>query len=82
MLRRSPVAASECTRDRFSAYESLSGLFAAEESELWNVEQLYAPGGKTRRLLAGSTLPIDCLDCGIGLAFMRMRLPTMNPTPG
>src|ERR1700730_3113164 len=24
---------------------------AAEESELWNVEQLYAPGGKTRRLL-------------------------------
>ena len=24
---------------------------AAEESELWNVEQLYAPGGKSRRLL-------------------------------
>ena len=24
---------------------------AAEESGLWNVEQLYAPGGKTRRLL-------------------------------
>ena len=24
---------------------------AAEESELWNVEQLYAPGGKTRRLI-------------------------------
>jgi Undecaprenyl-phosphate glucose phosphotransferase len=24
---------------------------AAEETELWNVEQLYAPGGKTRRLL-------------------------------
>jgi Undecaprenyl-phosphate glucose phosphotransferase len=24
---------------------------AAEESELWNVEQLYAPGAKTRRLL-------------------------------
>src|SRR5580700_10465630 len=24
---------------------------AAEESELWNIEQLYAPGGKTRRLL-------------------------------
>jgi Undecaprenyl-phosphate glucose phosphotransferase len=24
---------------------------AADESELWNVEQLYAPGGKTRRLL-------------------------------
>src|SRR3984957_6467958 len=24
---------------------------AAEESELWNVEQLYGPGGKTRRLL-------------------------------
>src|SRR6202451_806626 len=24
---------------------------AAEESELWNVEQLYTPGGKTRRLL-------------------------------
>src|SRR5579864_3696389 len=24
---------------------------AAEESELWNVERLYAPGGKTRRLL-------------------------------
>src|SRR5579872_1224380 len=24
---------------------------AAEESELWNVEQVYAPGGKTRRLL-------------------------------
>ena len=24
---------------------------AAEESDLWNVEQLYAPGGKTRRLL-------------------------------
>src|SRR6202035_4779614 len=24
---------------------------AAEESGLWNVEQLYAPGGKSRRLL-------------------------------
>ena len=24
---------------------------AAEESELWNVKQLYAPGGKTRRLI-------------------------------
>jgi Undecaprenyl-phosphate glucose phosphotransferase len=24
---------------------------AAEESELWNVEQMYAPGGKSRRLL-------------------------------
>jgi Undecaprenyl-phosphate glucose phosphotransferase len=24
---------------------------AAEESELWNVEQLYAPGGKSRRLI-------------------------------
>src|ERR1700687_983848 len=24
---------------------------SAEASELWNVEQLYAPGGKTRRLL-------------------------------
>src|SRR5260370_23580179 len=24
---------------------------AAEESGLWNVEQLYAPGGKTRRLV-------------------------------
>src|SRR6185437_7519534 len=24
---------------------------AAEESDLWSVEQLYAPGGKTRRLL-------------------------------
>src|SRR6202030_3809010 len=24
---------------------------AAEESELWNVEQLYAPGGKSRKLL-------------------------------
>jgi Undecaprenyl-phosphate glucose phosphotransferase len=24
---------------------------AAEETELWNVEQIYAPGGKTRRLL-------------------------------